>query len=128
MGIEHTYEIDAYDVKQLKEVIKREVKREEPSVLVVRRPCVLLFRGAQWSPMKVDTTKCTFCKLCNKLGCPAITISNEKSHITPERCIGCTVCAQVCPVKAIQFVDENGMHIHDTTLEEFMKSKQGGKK
>ncbi|HLP62139.1 MAG TPA: indolepyruvate ferredoxin oxidoreductase subunit alpha [Candidatus Deferrimicrobium sp.] len=128
LGIEHTYEIDGYDVKNLKEIIKREVKRDEPSVLVVRRPCVLLFRGAHWSPMQVDATKCTFCKLCTKLGCPAITVSNEKCHITPERCIGCSVCSQVCPVKAIQFVDENGMHIHDTTLEEFMKSKHGGKK
>lgn len=127
LGIEHTYEIDGYDVKALKEIIKREVKREAPSVLVVRRPCALLFRGAQWSPMQVDTSKCIYCKLCTKLGCPAVTPQNEKSHITPERCIGCTVCAQVCPVKAIQFVDENGMHIHDTTLEEFMKSKRGGK-
>jgi indolepyruvate ferredoxin oxidoreductase alpha subunit len=125
LGIKHTYEIDAYDVKAIKKVIKREVNCEEPSVLVIRRPCVLLFRGIRWSPMKVDTEACTFCKLCIKLGCPAISSRDEKGYITPERCIGCTVCAQVCPVNAIKFVDEEGMHIHDIGLEESRKS--GGK-
>jgi indolepyruvate ferredoxin oxidoreductase alpha subunit len=128
MGIEHTYEIDGYDVKGLKEAIKREVNRPEPSVLVVRRPCVLLFRGARWSPMAVDPEKCIYCKMCTKLGCPAITPRDEKSYIAPERCIGCTVCAQVCPKDAIQFVDEEGMHVNSTDLWEFIKSKSGGKK
>lgn len=131
LGIEHTYVIDAYDVKELKKVLKREVKREAPSVLVVRRPCVLLFKGAKWSPMAVDTEKCTYCKLCLKLGCPAIVTKDEKAHIVPERCIGCTVCAQVCPVDAIEFVDKEGKHIHNTDFETFLKSKSsksGGKK
>ncbi len=126
LGIKHTYAIDGYDVKAIKKAIKREVSREEPSVLVIKRPCVLLFRGATWSPMKVDTEKCIFCKLCTRLGCPAITPIEEKSHIAPERCISCTVCAQVCPKDAIHFVDEQGMHIHDTNLEKFRES--GGEK
>ncbi len=126
-GVEHTYEVDAYDVKGLKEIIKREVDREALSVLVIRRPCVLLhkFKGAKWSPMAVDPDKCVYCKLCTKLGCPAITPHDEKSHITPERCIGCTVCAQVCPKDAIQYIDEEGMHIHDANVENI---KTGGKK
>jgi indolepyruvate ferredoxin oxidoreductase alpha subunit len=135
LGIKHTYEVNAYDVKELKTIIKREVKRESPSVIIVKRPCVLLFKGAQWSPMEVDTEKCTYCKMCLKLGCPAIISKNEKAYIVPDRCIGCTVCAQVCPVKAISFVDENGRHISDTDYEEFRKrksaksgSKSGGKK
>jgi len=131
LGIEHTYVIDAYDVKELKKVLKREVKREAPSVLVVRRPCVLLFKGAKWSPMAVDAGKCTYCKLCLKLGCPAIVTRDEKAHIVPERCIGCTVCAQVCPVDAIEFVDKEGKNIHNTDFETFLKSKSsksGGKK
>lgn len=131
LGIEHTYELDAYDVKEVKKVLKREVKREAPSVLVIRRTCVLLFKGAKWSPMAVDPEKCTYCKLCLKLGCPAIVARDEKAHIAPERCIGCTVCAQVCPVNAIEFVDKDGKHIHDTTFEDYLESKStksGGKK
>ncbi len=126
LGIEHTYELDGYDVKKLKEVIKREVEREAPSVLVVRRPCVLLFRGIRWSPMAVDRDKCVYCKLCTKLGCPAITPQDEKSHIAAERCIGCSVCAQVCPKDAIHFVDDNGKHVNKADFEEYKKS--GGKK
>lgn len=126
LGVTHAYEADGYDVKALKEIIKREVSRPEPSVIVVRRPCVLIYKGAQWSPMRVDPNKCVYCKLCTKLGCPAITPTGEKSHISAERCVGCTVCAQVCPVKAISFTDEDGAHIHSTTLESF--KQKGGKK
>ncbi len=131
LGIEHTYELDPYDVKEIRKVLKREVKREAPSVLVIKRTCVLLFKGAKWSPMAVDAEKCTYCKLCLKLGCPALVSRDEKAHIAHERCIGCTVCAQVCPVNAIEFVDKDGTHVHDTTFEDYLKSKStksGGEK
>ena len=52
LGIEHTYEVDGYEVKAIRELLKREMAREEPSVIVVRRPCVLLYRKAKWSPMR----------------------------------------------------------------------------
>ena len=41
------------------------------------------------------------CKKCLKVGCPALMMQGKKSHIDPTLCVGCTVCAQVCPVGAI---------------------------
>ena len=44
---------------------------------------------------------CIGCKMCLKVGCPAIMIKEKKAHIDLNQCVGCTVCVQVCPQKAI---------------------------
>ena len=121
-GLAHTYEVDGYDVKAIKELLKREILRQEPSVIVVRRPCVLLYRKAKWSPMRVDSQKCTSCKLCLRLGCPAISSdADNKALINETLCSGCGVCAQVCAAaKAITFVDEKGLHSNTITLETYL--------
>ncbi|MBN2400159.1 MAG: indolepyruvate ferredoxin oxidoreductase subunit alpha [Candidatus Aminicenantes bacterium] len=121
LGLEHTYEVDGYDVKAIKELLKREILRLEPSVIVVRRPCILLYRKAKWSPMGVDSQKCTSCKVCLRLGCPAIsTDAYDKAVINATLCSGCGVCAQVCAFKAITFVDEKGLHSNNITLETYL--------
>lgn len=45
--------------------------------------------------------------MCTKTGCPAISINKaeKKAKIDPDTCVGCEVCAQVCPVKAIGKVE-----------------------
>jgi indolepyruvate ferredoxin oxidoreductase alpha subunit len=121
LGLEHTYEVDGYDVKAIKELLKREILRLEPSVIVVRRPCILLYRKAKWSPMRVDSQKCTSCKVCRRLGCPAISADGaDKSLINEALCSGCGVCAQVCAFKAIAFADEQGLHSNALTLETYL--------
>jgi indolepyruvate ferredoxin oxidoreductase alpha subunit len=126
LGIEHTTEVDGYDVKAIRELLKREMARPEPSVIVIRRPCVLLYRKAKWSPMVVDKEKCTSCKVCLRLGCPAISSDADgKALINETLCTGCGVCAQVCAFKAIHFADEQGKHISSITLDSFAS---GGKK
>jgi indolepyruvate ferredoxin oxidoreductase alpha subunit len=126
LGIEHAYEVDGYDVKGIRELLKREMAREAPSVIVVRRPCVLLYRKARWSPARVDPVACTACKTCLRLGCPAIS-SDADGHalINVSLCSGCGVCIQVCPQKAIAYADEKGQHISSMDLESYAKG--GGK-
>jgi TPP-dependent indolepyruvate ferredoxin oxidoreductase alpha subunit len=76
--------------------------------------------------MVVDKAKCTSCKTCLRLGCPAISTDVDgKSLINVSLCTGCGVCAQVCPYKAISYADEKGLHIGSMTLESFAKG--GGK-
>lgn len=122
LGIEHAYEVDGYEVKAIRDLLKREMARPQPSVIVVRRPCVLLYRKARWSPAVVDKEKCTSCKTCLRLGCPAIsTDADGKSLINASLCSGCGVCIQVCPYHAISFADEKGLHISSMTLEKYAK-------
>ncbi|MBR4394711.1 MAG: 4Fe-4S binding protein, partial [Oscillospiraceae bacterium] len=41
------------------------------------------------------------CKRCLGVGCPAVLVENKKARIDHNQCVGCTVCAQVCPMGAI---------------------------
>ena len=48
-------------------------------------------------------SKCIGCRLCMKCGCPAISFDSENKKAVIERiqCLGCEVCAQLCPKSAI---------------------------
>ena len=119
LGVRHTYQVDGYDVEGIRTILKSELSREEPSVVVVKRPCVLLFRKIKWSSMIVAEETCTECHLCLKMGCPAISADEDgKARINEGMCTGCTICAQVCPAKAIYFKEQKGTHIQQLTPKE----------
>jgi len=99
-GVENVYVIDPYNLKETEEIIKREVKRREPSVIIARRPCVLMVKSEP--PLMVISEKCTGCKLCIGLGCPAISIKDNKAVIDKFLCTGCGMCAEVCLKEAIE--------------------------
>ena len=53
-------------------------------------------------PVKVDEDKCVGCRMCMKLGCPAISMKQGKAHVDFTQCVGCAVCTQLCRVGAFQ--------------------------
>jgi len=60
----------------------------------------LLF--AQNVKYKVDAKACIGCTLCvNKCPVKAIEMKDKKAVIDPAKCIGCGLCVPACPVKAI---------------------------
>ncbi len=108
LGVEHVRTIDPYDLEETTNVLKEEIDRDAPSVVITNRPCMLFPKKIRSKPMTVDLSLCTACGLCFKVGCPAISGSSEKnekgrfkSEIDPAVCTGCTICAQVCPADAI---------------------------
>ncbi len=98
-GVKNVFIVDPYKLKELKKIIKREVAREEPSVIIARRPCMLLLLRKKeiWEPYYVAEEECIGCKICLQLGCPAISMEDEKAVINELFCVGCGVCAQLCP-------------------------------
>lgn len=107
LGVERVQVIDPYDLQAVEAAIKTEVAQNEPSVLIFRRPCVLLKGQMQQGCVTVDQEKCKACGLCRKLGCPALVFKGEKPAVNSTLCNGCGVCSQVCRFGAIREVDKN---------------------
>lgn len=102
IGIKRVRVVDPYNLKQCEDAIKEELAAEEPSVIISRRPCMLLKYVKPKPALKINPDKCVGCKMCMKLGCPAISIKDKKAFIDPTQCVGCAVCEQLCKVGAIE--------------------------
>ncbi len=101
IGIRDVKVVDPYDLKATEAAIKDSLAKEEPSVVISRRPCVLLKTVKRQPQLKVDTDKCVGCKSCMRIGCPAISMKNGKAEIDPTLCVGCNVCSQLCKLGAL---------------------------
>ncbi len=101
VGIDRVTVCDPFDIKKFEEVVKEEVNAEEPSVIIAQRPCALL-KTVKYSGTCKITDKCKNCKMCMKLGCPAITLKDGKVVIDATQCNGCGLCINVCPFGAIE--------------------------
>ena len=102
VGINRVVVVDPYDLAATEKAIKEELEANEPSVVISRRPCVLLKYVKTKPPVKVNTDKCASCKMCMKIGCPAISMKEGKAHIDFTLCVGCDVCKQLCKFGAIE--------------------------
>ncbi|MBN2537477.1 indolepyruvate ferredoxin oxidoreductase subunit alpha [candidate division WOR-3 bacterium] len=99
-GIEKVVEVDPYRPTETRKRLRELFEEPGPAVVVSKRPCALLVR-LQDPPKSVDREKCVACKTCLRLGCPALTMKDGKSHIVATLCAGCGMCADVCPKGAI---------------------------
>lgn len=103
IGIDHVVIADPFDLKNFEKVVKEEVARDEPSVIISQRPCALLKYVKYNGIARVNNDKCRSCGLCMKLGCPAITTGEDgKAVIYETQCNGCGLCLNVCPFGAIE--------------------------
>lgn len=100
-GVESVRVIDPYNMKQSEQVIREELEKDGPSVIISRRPCALLKYVKAKPALRIDPDKCRACKACLKLGCPAI-VFDGKARIDANQCVGCEVCAQTCAFSAIE--------------------------
>ncbi len=117
IGVEFVKVVDPWNLKEsveaFKEAIKFAQEKQRPAVVVFRRECALYMarlkraKGEQIPRYRIDESKCRKCLVCVRaIGCPAIQVtvteSGEKRvFIMPDICLGCGMCAQVCPFGAI---------------------------
>ncbi len=102
VGINRVTVVDPYDLKECERVLKEELNADEPSVIISRRPCVLLKYVKPQAPVVVNKDKCKSCKKCMSFGCPAISMHDGKAVIDKTLCVGCNVCSGLCPFGAIE--------------------------
>lgn len=96
VGINRVKVVDPYDLAECDRVIKEELKANEPSVIISRRPCALLKSVKHAGPISIDSGKCKGCGACMQIGCPAISMENGVAKIDATQCTGCSVCEQMC--------------------------------
>ncbi len=101
MGIKRVVVVDPYNLEECDKAVKEELKADEPSVIISRRPCALLKTVKHNPPIYVNPDKCKSCKACMKIGCPAISMK-DKAVIDPTQCVGCGVCTQLCKFDAME--------------------------
>jgi len=115
IGVKHVSVINPNQLKQVREVLDEYSALEEPSVIIAKYPCALKKlrleekQSFNIKPSKyvVDPSKCKKCRMCLKIGCPAISFNEDTgSFIDENQCIGCSVCSQVCSFGAITKVGE----------------------
>ena len=102
IGIDRVVVADPFDTKNFEAVVKEEVAADEPSVIIAQRPCALLKRVKYTGHCEI-TDACRKCKMCMKLGCPAISVDKKTDtvRIDVTQCNGCGLCIGVCPFNAI---------------------------
>lgn len=101
LGFERVRVVDPYDLKEVDEVLKEELAAEAPSIIISRRPCVMIKGTVHKPPLRPQEEKCVGCKVCMQIGCPAISVRDKKVKIDTTLCIGCKVCTQMCKTGAL---------------------------
>ncbi len=101
LGINRVRVVDPYDLKACEAAVKEELAIREPSVIISRRPCVLLKSVKAKPSLIINPDKCKSCKRCMGLGCPAISFKDGKAVIDNTLCVGCGVCKGLCAFDAI---------------------------
>ncbi|MEM1536820.1 MAG: indolepyruvate ferredoxin oxidoreductase subunit alpha [Candidatus Bathyarchaeia archaeon] len=108
-GVKLVKVVNPFNFKEAENTLKEALDFPETSLIVFRAPCALLLlrekrrKDLEIVPLKVSG-KCTNCLACIKLlGCPAITLTENKTvAINENLCLGCGLCAYICPYKAIE--------------------------
>ncbi|HPW99383.1 MAG TPA: indolepyruvate ferredoxin oxidoreductase subunit alpha [Sedimentibacter sp.] len=112
LGIKNVKTVNPIDQAAIKDALNWAFDLDEPSVIISRYPCALKKYSKEdieeFGPIsgycQVDEDTCIGCKICVGTGCPAIVFKKEikKSSINKVQCVGCELCLQLCPKKAIK--------------------------
>ncbi len=107
-GVKYVKVVNPFKIKEAETVLKEALQHPGPAVIVFRAPCALMVvrqkrrNGIEIKACEI-TDKCTDCMACIKLlGCPALIVEEGKVRINEALCVGCGLCASVCPYNAIE--------------------------
>jgi indolepyruvate ferredoxin oxidoreductase alpha subunit len=102
VGVTRVRVVDPHDMAAAEEALTEELAAPEVSVIIVRRPCVLLPYVKKVGCCIIDEDKCKRCKACMRIGCPAIRMDGDALVIDASLCVGCGLCMSMCRFGAIR--------------------------
>jgi indolepyruvate ferredoxin oxidoreductase alpha subunit len=112
VGVGYVRRVDPLNLEETRAAIEEGLKHPGPAVIVAESPCALQ-AGVRQEALVVETEDCSACQLCFRLGCPALSGSEEDvrngrscASIDPLLCRGCSLCEQICPRHAIHRAGE----------------------
>ena len=93
------------------ESIRKAKEYDGISVIISKEICPLFAKAVgqkkKARPFYINMDKCKNHRLCiDKLACPAMFLDGDRISIDKNLCIGCTLCAQICPENAISPLKE----------------------
>lgn len=107
IGYKKVLVVDPCDLKAMEATVTEAESSTEPCAIVTKRPCVLIKGLPPFkNKCRVKKENCKKCKMCLKVGCPAVFFKDGTSYIDQSMCVGCEVCMQVCKFDAIEKVGE----------------------
>ncbi|MFH2060111.1 MAG: indolepyruvate ferredoxin oxidoreductase subunit alpha [Pseudomonadota bacterium] len=104
IGVEHLSIIKPFKVNKSIETIKEALAFKGVSVVISRQPCALYAkslgllkpRAFKVSDRCVDHKECI-----SGIACQSFYIEQGRVKINADTCVGCALCAQICPENAI---------------------------
>lgn len=105
LGVEHVSVIKPFKVKNSIETLKEAMAFDGVSVVISKEPCILWAKSIKLKkPRAFEVTdKCKDHKDCiNGIACPSFYIEEGRVKIDADTCVGCALCAQICPENAIR--------------------------
>jgi len=109
LGVGYVRTVDPYDVKSTTEIMKEALDHDGIAVVIAEKACPLSLhkeRRLEMGLYQIDQEECSRCYTCvEKLSCPALFREGDGVRIEESMCIGCGVCAQICPSEAIKEVE-----------------------
>ena len=112
MGITCIRVVDPYQVEESIQAVQKALDFKGPSLVILQRECALQVQRRKKLKMPntfIDRDKCTGCKQCLRLGCPAVTFDGENkvADIDSLLCVDCGLCNQICSFSAITLRGNN---------------------
>jgi indolepyruvate ferredoxin oxidoreductase alpha subunit len=105
-GVKDVHVVRPFKLKKTIEAVKATMEYDGISVIISKELCPLFAKATgqfkKTRPFYVNHNKCKNHRDCiNLLACPAMYLDGEQVEIDENLCMGCSVCAQVCPENAI---------------------------